>query len=304
PVGFSTHERPDRLDPVKLAVAKGAVILERHVGIPTERYPLNAYSSTPTQAAAWIEAALAAARMCGSADRRAAATPNETKELLALRRGLFAREAIAAGQAIDAGKVFFAIPTRPGQFTANDFSKYADFRASADIPAGGAIGRTEAAVSDRRRFVTEIVQQVRDFVRASHVPLPTKADVEISHHYGPERFAQTGAVLLSYVNRSYCKKAIVMLPGQSHPEHWHRTKEETFFILHGSMSISLNGAIQEAKAGDSILVEPGVRHAFSTRTGVIFEEISSTHVPCDSFYGDPTIMANPGRKTRVTYWID
>ena len=42
-VGFSTHEAPDDLEPVAVAVAKGAEILERHVGVAADGVTLNAY---------------------------------------------------------------------------------------------------------------------------------------------------------------------------------------------------------------------------------------------------------------------
>jgi N-acetylneuraminate synthase len=42
-IGFSTHEGPDDLTPVHVAVAKGAEMLERHVGIQTDTVALNAY---------------------------------------------------------------------------------------------------------------------------------------------------------------------------------------------------------------------------------------------------------------------
>jgi sialic acid synthase SpsE/quercetin dioxygenase-like cupin family protein len=303
PVGFSTHERPEALDPVKLAVAKGAVIVERHVGVPTEKYALNAYSSTPEQAASWVRAALCAVEMCGVAGERAPFTAGEIRDLHGLRRGVFAREAIARGDIIDHKNLFFAIPTGTRQYTANGMSKYAELRATEDIAANGAVTHENAVATDRRELVNNIVKRVRDYVRLSNVPLPSKADVEISHHYGVERFPEVGAVLLSFVNRSYCKKAIVMLPGQRHPEHQHKVKEETFFVLHGSMKIALDGVEQDVSTGDSVLVEPGVKHWFSTDTGVIFEEISSTHIAQDSFYSDPAIMENKGRKTYVTHWI-
>ena len=302
-IGFSTHERPEFLDPVKIAVGKGALILERHVGVPTEKYALNAYSSSPEQVARWIEAALESRRMCGVTGERAPFTAGEIKDLRALRRGVFAREAIKAGEVIGSDKIFLAIPTMPRQYTANGLSKYVELRANTDIAARAAIDHENTASTDRRQQVNDIVKRVREFVRLSKVPLPSKADVEISHHFGVDKFDETGAVLLSFVNRSYCKKAIVMLPGQFHPEHQHKVKEETFFVTHGSMRISLDGVEQEVSEGDSVLVEPGVKHWFSTQTGVIFEEISSTHVPQDSFYTDPNIGANTNRKTYITYWM-
>ena len=37
-----------------MAVAKGAKILERHVGLPTETIKLNSYSMNPEQADRWV----------------------------------------------------------------------------------------------------------------------------------------------------------------------------------------------------------------------------------------------------------
>jgi len=53
-VGYSTHENPDNVDSVKIAIAKGATIFEKHVGVLTERIHLNAYSATPEQIRHWF----------------------------------------------------------------------------------------------------------------------------------------------------------------------------------------------------------------------------------------------------------
>jgi hypothetical protein len=52
-----THEPPEADGPVMTAVAKGAEILERHVGLPRDRIALNSYSSTPDQIDRWIVSA-------------------------------------------------------------------------------------------------------------------------------------------------------------------------------------------------------------------------------------------------------
>jgi len=45
------------LSPLKIAIAKGAQIFEKHVGIKTDKYSLNAYSATPEQVRQWLQAA-------------------------------------------------------------------------------------------------------------------------------------------------------------------------------------------------------------------------------------------------------
>jgi quercetin dioxygenase-like cupin family protein len=97
---------------------------------------------------------------------------------------------------------------------------------------------------------------------------------------------------------------LVSLPGQQHPEQYHKKKEETFHVLFGELHIFLNGVKKTCKPGDVINIEPGVRHAFVSPTGAVIEEISSTHFKDDSFYTDETIMKNKNRKTVLTYWMD
>jgi N-acetylneuraminate synthase len=118
-----------------------------------------------------------------------------------------------------------------------------------------------------------------------------------------DHFAEFGLVMITVVNREYCKKLIAMLPGQTHPEQYHLKKEETFVILHGSMTLWLEGEQREAGRGDVITVQRCVKHKFHSKEGVVFEEISSTHFPDDSIYTDTSIAANTRRKTLLTYWL-
>ncbi|MFA5095781.1 MAG: N-acetylneuraminate synthase family protein [Candidatus Omnitrophota bacterium] len=57
PVGYSTHEDPLNMESVKMAVAKGALVFERHVGVAAGPYALNKYSSTPEQIGKWLQSA-------------------------------------------------------------------------------------------------------------------------------------------------------------------------------------------------------------------------------------------------------
>lgn len=86
PIGFSTHEPPASLQPIKLAVAKGATLFEKHVGVATSRYSLNEYSATPAQVREWVEAAREAWQMCGTADQRDLGSERELASLRALQQ--------------------------------------------------------------------------------------------------------------------------------------------------------------------------------------------------------------------------
>jgi quercetin dioxygenase-like cupin family protein len=93
------------------------------------------------------------------------------------------------------------------------------------------------------------------------------------------------------------------MPGQRHPSHYHKRKEETFQVLHGTLEMIIEGRRRSLVPGDIQLIQQGVWHEFWTETGVIFEEISTTHYPNDSFYQDRVInQEGAGRKTLVNQW--
>jgi quercetin dioxygenase-like cupin family protein len=95
-----------------------------------------------------------------------------------------------------------------------------------------------------------------------------------------------------------------VLPGQKHPVHYHKRKEETFHIVYGDVAVNLGGTTKGCKTGDMIIVEREAKHGFSSQGGAIVEEISTTHYKDDSFYDDANILNNKNRKTEMTFWSD
>lgn len=303
-IGYSTHESPDNVAAVRIAIGKGATILEKHIGVATEELALNAYSATPEQVGRWVEAAGQSFEMIGISDNRIEFSQEELANLRGLRRGVFARQSIQQGKRIESADVFFAIPTSEGQITANDMSKYIEFCADTDIEANAPLLTSNTTRREIREKIFNIVQRVKQIVRESGVIVTPQVDLEISHHYGIDRFDEFGLTMITVVNREYCKKLIIVLPGQKHPEQYHKQKEETFHILYGETWVNLDGSERICKNGDVVTVEAGVKHSFGTDTGAIIEEISSTHYADDSYYTDSSIMQNEHRKTLLTYWLD
>lgn len=302
PVGFSTHEDPRNWMAGPLAIAKGAVILERHVGESTPDSPLNEYSSEPEMILEWLAGVERAIIMNGALECLTDVNTAEQQALRGLRRGVFAARDLASGSRVRGDEVFFAIPMIEGQVSANEWSKYLSMRATEDVKALQPLLWANAEADDRNRQVLDYVQAVTSFLQASGVSYPTNAEMELSHHYGLDQFLTTGMAMITVINREYCKKLLVLLPGQTHPEQWHNVKEETFHILHGDVSLWLDGLQRDLAPGDVTVVERGVRHGFSSSKGCVIEEISTRHEIADSFYADDAINANPDRKTFVTYW--
>jgi N-acetylneuraminate synthase len=302
-VGYSTHERPDNTEAVKIAIAMGAVMFEKHVGVPTERYALNAYSATPVQVRKWLQSARDAFTMIGSPNERYPAPPGEQAALQELARGAFVKNPVAACNLVLPSNVFFAMPNVKGQLVAQDFSKYSEYIASHAIEANGPVMRVGVNTRNTRELVHKIVLDVKNLIRKSKVQVPGQCDLEISHHHGLEKFREIGITAITVVNREYCKRLMVVLPGQKHPEQWHNQKDETYHILYGDVTVELDGKRSTHKSNDVITISHGVKHSFWTVHGAIIEEVSSSYSMDDSFYTDERIMVNTNRKTFVTHWI-
>lgn len=298
-VGFSTHEAPDDLEPVKIAVAKGAEIFEKHVGVATESIVLNGYSATPQQVERWLEAARRAYRMCGVSGERYTPLAKEKDDLRQLQRGVFARHSIMPGDRIGEKDFFLAFPSQPGQLLANQLSKYLSVTVKGEqIQENQPVLLENIELADDTCRIREIVLKIMQLLKKSNVVVPVNSTCQISHHYGLDRFEETGAALIDCINREYCKKILIVLPGQAHPTHLHKKKEETFTVLYGTLDIVCDGVRSTVAQGESMTVERGVNHSFSSEQGCVFEEISTTHFADDSFYEKEKEFVNP-RKTTV-----
>ncbi|CAN0397640.1 unnamed protein product, partial [Phaeothamnion confervicola] len=261
------------------------------------------YSSTLAQVDRWIEAWKKARVLIGK-NKRGEPIAEERTAIDELRRGVFAKSAIEPGQPIGEHQVYFAFPLRPGQIASGEWrsgivSSVAIFP-DAPLPLDALEIPRDAEV----KVIKNAVHQVKAQLAYAHVPLSHEFTTEYSHHYGVANFRNVGAVLITLINREYAKKVIVQLPGQLHPWHFHKLKEETFLLLWGDLTVELGERRKVLQPGDTLTVLPGVWHRFWTSMGCVFEEISTTAYPNDSVYRDPEInkLTSKQRKTIVDHW--
>lgn len=285
-IGYSGHEAPDNYEVIQLAVAKGACIFERHVGVPTDTIKLNNYSMNPGQVDNWVAASVRARTICGSPEK--AITEAETDSLLSLKRGVFTRHEIKKGKEITSDDVFFAMPCAAGQLTSGEFGQYrAKWTASRNYKPKESI--FEQSQPDLYKKIRGIIHKAKGMLTEAQIMLGNDFEVELSHHYGLEQFPATGCMIVNLINREYCKKLIVVLPGQFHPVHKHKRKEETFHLLWGDLTLTLGERTLTLKPGDMQLIERETWHSFKSDTGAVFEEVSTTHYRNDSYYQDEKI---------------
>ena len=301
-IGFSTHEHPNNPTAVKLAVAKGVTHFEKHIAVDTEQYPKNGYSATPKDVDRWLSSMVEAYEMCGIENERHIFSDKEISDLRQFRRGVFAKRKIKVGESLNEDNVFYAWPNQDEQLLSTDMSKFIEYTSNKQLDVNEPIFNSNIESRNRWSNLWNIVNDIKSFINKSGVVFPGKADLEISHHYGIENFYETGLTMITVVNREYCKKLIIVLPGQRHPEQHHKQKEETFMILHGKVNLFIDGVKSALSEGDTFTIFPPSKHSFSSENGCVIEEVSSTHFPDDSFYTDETINKNPNRKTIISYW--
>ena len=304
PIGFSTHEDPDNLDSIRIAVGMGSLLFEKHVAVPTERYDINAYSATPAQARKWLEAAADAYTMCGVKDRRKEIFQKEIDDIEPLFRGVFASRPIKKGEKITEKDLFCAMPNMPGQLVSRQLSKYSEFHALQDFDKNAPLMLEQLSVKELRARVSAICEKLRTILKGHHIALPSNVEIEISHHYGIDRFDEWGAILIHVINRAYSKMLVVMMPGQSYPRHKHVEKDETYHLLHGDLIVEIDGVESSLKAGDVLSINRQIPHSFKTKCGAVIEEVATTYIKGDSVYEDSSITANTSRKTLLRFWPD
>ena len=299
-IGYSGHEDPNDTTIPMLAIAKGACVLERHVGIPTDTITLNAYSMNPEQADKWIEASVKTKAICSLSNNEKYISQEEIDSLRSLMRGVYVNKTIKQGYELHKEDVFFAMPCQDKQMTSGEF--YDGLIASRDYEANQPLYEKKKITPVN--LARSVVHDAKGMLFEAGIALGKDFEVELSHHYGMQHFRQVGAIIINIINREYCKKLIIVLPGQQHPTHYHTVKEETFQLLYGDLVLTIKGQEKTLKPGDIQTVFREEKHSFSSIEGAIFEEISTTHVRNDSHYDDEKIseLDPMERKTVLKKW--
>ena len=300
-IGFSTHEGPEAFNTASYALHAGATIFEKHIALENKEkgYIQNDYSVYPDQLNLWLNELANAKKVFGSLESRNKIVEKEKDALRPLQRGVFAKTNLEKKSNISLSDVYYSIPASEGQLIANDLSKFNSITLNESISKDEAIGYDQITIENDRSEIEKIRDMVKEDFAKYNITVPQNLDLEISHHYGIDSFYEFGTVMCTLVNKDYCKKILYQFPNQSHPEHFHKIKEETFILLEGDLTVNINGDESVLKKGDILTINIGDKHSFVSKNGAIFEEISTEHISDDSYYTDAQIMKNNNRKSKI-----
>lgn len=281
-IGYSTHEGPEQKSVSPYAVAMGATIIEKHVGKVTNDISLNAYSLT----AEHMETVVDEIQFYETAF---AGDFSESEALKQLKRGVYANIELNSGYTIKESDLFYAMPLQEGCLDVSNIDDIVGQKLLIDLDKNEPLKAEYLVNPDREEKLNRLKVSFNKVLSEAGVTVTDKDDVELSCHYGLEKFHETGALIVSKINRTYCKKIIAMLSNQSHPTHRHLQKEECFELLKGDCILTLNGRDINLKKGHPILINRKVDHSFRTKNGCVIEEVSTTHIKGDSVYEDLAI---------------
>jgi mannose-6-phosphate isomerase-like protein (cupin superfamily) len=188
---------------------------------------------------------------------------------------------------------------------------------SAGLPAGvrpsgsGGVGEGGDGVSEALYPDVELagagredaLRRCREQLEAWNLGVP--GDVVLALHFGLDEFDRIGLIEFWVANETqagYCGKRLFLFDGQTCPEHLHRTKHETFFVLKGQVRMVSDGRGRVLAAGERFVMPPGVLHRFTGVGPALVLEVSMPSVCGDNFFTDTRIgrdgvlqnLATPG----------
>lgn len=90
------------------------------------------------------------------------------------------------------------------------------------------------------------------------------------------------------VNKAYCGKKLVLKKGFRCSIHWHKLKDEMFYIATGRVLMEVNGKSKVMLPGEKQHIPIGVKHRFTGLEDSEIFEFSTTHIEEDSYRDVPS----------------
>ena len=81
----------------------------------------------------------------------------------------------------------------------------------------------------------------------------------------------------------YCGKILIINQGYRSSIHYHEKKDETFYLLSGTVLMEINGEERIMREDDVQEMHPGTRHRFTGLEKSVIIEFSTHHEEIDSY---------------------
>ncbi len=130
----------------------------------------------------------------------------------------------------------------------------------------------------------------REVIRGWGLTMPAVEPLALD--FGLGRFAEIGESEFWVANEEaagYCGKFLFVDDGQTCPYHRHQRKHETFFVVKGRVRMRVDGEEKVLGEGDTLVMPPGRRHAFTGLGPALLLEVSMPSTRGDNLFADTAI---------------
>jgi len=86
------------------------------------------------------------------------------------------------------------------------------------------------------------------------------------------------------VNDAYCVKRMTLNEGYQCSLHYHEVKDETFYVIDGTVMLNVDGVMHRLEAGDFRRIKPGSLHRFHATGG------PATFIECSTHHDDADVV--------------
>ena len=195
-IGYSTHESPKNKTVIPYAVAMGATIIEKHVGKTTETISLNDYSCTVEQMADVIDEV----EFMEKSSRGEFSTSQALEQL---KRGMYLKYNMRAGDQVLEQDLYYAMPLQEGCLNASNVYDIVGKTLLTDLKGDQPLKLEYVKDTKKEALIEGIKQDILPLLNKAGVTVTHKDDVELSCHFGLDKYRETGALIVSKINRTY-----------------------------------------------------------------------------------------------------
>ena len=140
------------------------------------------------------------------------------------------------------------------------------------------------------REAEEIVKKIKTQAAEWGLALPSTEPLVLD--FGLGDFYTTGETefwIANEVEAGYCGKFMFLFQGQTCPNHMHKEKLETFFIVKGKVRMEYEDKVIIMNPGDTLLIDLTKYHRFTGIETSLILEVSKPCVGGDSHFSNPAI---------------
>ena len=135
-----------------------------------------------------------------------------------------------------------------------------------------------------------IVKRIREKTIEWGVALPPVEPLLFDFGLGDfDTIGETEFWIANEEMQGYCGKYMFLFAGQRCPEHMHKEKHETFFIVKGDVEMTVAGDTFIMHPGDVLPLKTSALHTFKAVTDCFILEISKPSVIADNYFSDPRL---------------